>query len=111
MDTDEEADTAQAPWVSCMRTILLLREEMDARQKKRVSMGITIAHFPAVKTLEGFDFKAQPSVDAKQVRQAARALRLVRHLPSRFPRLVSRLRPDRAHRLRPVWPPRAPPCG
>ncbi|WP_304528739.1 ATP-binding protein [Archangium sp. Cb G35] len=38
----------------------LLREEMGAKQRKRISMGITIAHFPAVKTLEDFDFKAQP---------------------------------------------------
>ncbi|WP_284665152.1 ATP-binding protein [Myxococcus sp. SDU36] len=49
----------------------LLREEIGAKQKKRVSMGITIAHFPAVKTLEDFDFKAQPSVDSKLVRELA----------------------------------------
>jgi DNA replication protein DnaC len=49
----------------------LLREEMGAKQNKRVSMGITIAHFPAVKTLEDFDFKAQPSVDSKLVRELA----------------------------------------
>nr|WP_281255419.1 ATP-binding protein [Cystobacter ferrugineus] len=43
-----------------------------AKQSKRVSMGIiTIAHFPAVKTLEDFDFKAQPSVDQKLVRRGA----------------------------------------
>ena len=34
-------------------------------------MGIQIAHFPAVKTLEDFDFKFQPSVDAKLVRELA----------------------------------------
>lgn len=28
----------------------LLREEIDAKQKRRVSMGIKIAHFPVVKT-------------------------------------------------------------
>jgi len=49
----------------------LLREEMGAKQNKRVSMGIRIAHFPAVKTLEDFDFKAQPSVDSKLVRELA----------------------------------------
>ncbi len=49
----------------------LLREEMGAKQRKRVSMGITIAHFPAVKTLEDFDFKAQPLVDQKLVRELA----------------------------------------
>src|SRR6476659_7881099 len=49
----------------------LLREELDAKQKRRVSMGIKIAHFPVVKTLEEFDFKFQPSLDAKLVRELA----------------------------------------
>ncbi|MBK9071309.1 MAG: ATP-binding protein [Myxococcales bacterium] len=39
--------------------------------KKRVTMGIQIAHFPTVKTLADFDFKFQPSVDAKLVRELA----------------------------------------
>jgi len=30
----------------------LLGEELDAKQKKRVAMGIQIAHFPVVKTLD-----------------------------------------------------------
>jgi len=49
----------------------LLAEETEAKQKKRVAMGIQIAHFPAVKTLDDFDFKFQPSVDAKLVRELA----------------------------------------
>jgi DNA replication protein DnaC len=49
----------------------ILREEVGAKQRKRVAMGITIAHFPAVKTLEDFDFKFQPSVDQKLVRELA----------------------------------------
>lgn len=49
----------------------MLAEETEAKQKKRVAMGIQIAHFPAVKTLEDFDFKFQPSVDAKLVRELA----------------------------------------
>jgi DNA replication protein DnaC len=49
----------------------ILREEIDAKQKRRVSMGIKIAHFPVVKTLEEFDFKFQPSVDSKLVRELA----------------------------------------
>jgi DNA replication protein DnaC len=49
----------------------LLREELDAKQKRRVSMGIKIAHFPVVKTLEEFDFKFQPSLDAKLIRELA----------------------------------------
>jgi len=49
----------------------LLREEVDAKQRKRVAMGITIAHFPAVKTLDDFDFKFQPSVNQRLVRELA----------------------------------------
>jgi DNA replication protein DnaC len=49
----------------------VLREELDAKQKRRIAMGVKIAHFPVVKTLEEFDFKFQPSVDGKLVRELA----------------------------------------
>jgi len=49
----------------------LLSNEIEAKQKKRVAMGIQIAHFPVVKTLDDFDFKFQPSIDAKLVRELA----------------------------------------
>lgn len=49
----------------------LLGEEVDAKQKKRVAMGIQIAHFPSVKTLEEFEFKFQPSIDQRLVRELA----------------------------------------
>jgi len=49
----------------------ILGEETEAKQRKRVAMGIQIAHFPTVKTLEDFDFKFQPSVDQKLVRELA----------------------------------------
>ncbi|MFT3837948.1 MAG: IS21-like element helper ATPase IstB [Myxococcaceae bacterium] len=49
----------------------LLKTELEAKQRKRIAMGIQIAHFPAVKVLEDFDFKAQPSVDARLVRELA----------------------------------------
>ena len=35
----------------------LLAEETEAKQKMRVAMGIQIAHFPTIKTLEELDFK------------------------------------------------------
>jgi DNA replication protein DnaC len=34
-------------------------------------MGMSIAKFPFVRTLEGFDYDAQPSVDPKQIREIA----------------------------------------
>lgn len=49
----------------------VLCEELGSKQRKRVAMGIQIAHFPAIKTLEEFDFKFQPSVDQKLVRELA----------------------------------------
>jgi len=49
----------------------VLAAEVDSKQRKRVAMGIQIAHFPALKTLDDFDFRFQPSVDAKLVRELA----------------------------------------
>jgi DNA replication protein DnaC len=49
----------------------ILTEETEAKQRKRVAMGIQIAHFPTVKTLEEFEFKFQPSLDQKLVRELA----------------------------------------
>jgi DNA replication protein DnaC len=49
----------------------LLEEEVGSKQRKRVAMGIQIAHFPAIKTIEEFDFKFQPSIDQKLVRELA----------------------------------------
>ena len=48
----------------------MLGEEIEAKQRKRIAMGIQIAHFPTVKTLEDFDFKFQPSW-TKLVRELA----------------------------------------
>ena len=41
----------------------VLRQEVEAKQRTRVAMGLKIAHFPAVKTLDEFEFKFQPSID------------------------------------------------
>jgi DNA replication protein DnaC len=50
---------------------LLCEAEVAHREERRVQMGTSIAKFPFVRTLEGFDFAAQPSVDPKQVRELA----------------------------------------
>jgi DNA replication protein DnaC len=49
----------------------VLRQEVDAKQRTRVAMGLKIAHFPAVKTLDEFEFKFQPSIDQRLVRELA----------------------------------------
>jgi DNA replication protein DnaC len=49
----------------------LLRDEVDAKQRTRIAMGLQIAHFPAVKTLDDFEFEFQPSLDQRLVRELA----------------------------------------
>jgi len=49
----------------------VLGEEIASKQRKRISMHIKIAHSPTVKTMEEFDFKFQPSIDQKLVRELA----------------------------------------
>ena len=50
---------------------LLCEAEVAHREERRIQMGLGIAKFPYVRTLEGFDFAAQPSLDPKQVRDLA----------------------------------------
>jgi DNA replication protein DnaC len=49
----------------------VLRQEVEAKQRTRTTMGLKIAHFPTVKTLDEFDFKFQPSVDQRLIRELA----------------------------------------
>ena len=42
---------------------LLLAEELTLRQNRRVKMALMTARITAVKTLSGFDFAFQPSLD------------------------------------------------
>jgi DNA replication protein DnaC len=49
----------------------LLACEIDAKTHKHHQMRIAMARFPYQKTLENFDFKFQPSLDPKQVRELA----------------------------------------
>jgi DNA replication protein DnaC len=51
-----------------------------SRWRARLVLGLDprIAHFPAVRDLDGFDFSAQPSIDPRQIRELA-ACRWVAH--------------------------------
>src|SRR5208282_2882650 len=49
----------------------LLACEIDAKTHKHHQMRIAMARFPFQKTLESFDFKFQPSIDPKQIRELA----------------------------------------
>src|SRR6201997_5665652 len=49
----------------------LLALEVGAKTEKHHQMRITMARFPLQKTLESFDFKFQPSIDVKLMRELA----------------------------------------
>lgn len=49
-----------------------LSMEVDSRENKRLALGMSLAHFPRVCTLENFDFNCQASIDPAQIRDLAR---------------------------------------
>lgn len=49
----------------------LCEAEIARKDQRRIDMGTRIAKFPYVRTLDGFDHEAQPSVDPKQLRELA----------------------------------------
>lgn len=49
----------------------VVAEELSEKRGKRTEMGVRMARFPFVKTLEGFDFESQPSLDPKRIRELA----------------------------------------
>ena len=64
-----EAARGEPTYIDFLDT--LLGAELEAKKLKRIAMGVQIAHFPSMKLLEEFDFKAQPSLDARLVRELA----------------------------------------
>lgn len=47
----------------------MLQEEVACKQEKNIALRTTMARFPYLKNLESFDFKFQPSVDQKQIKE------------------------------------------
>lgn len=47
----------------------LCEQEVASKDERRIQMGTSIAKFPCVRSLEQFDFAAQPSLDPRQVRE------------------------------------------
>ena len=65
-------DEAARRELSLAETLALLCEaEVAHREERHIQLGLGIAKFPYVRTLEGFDFAAQPSLDPGQVRDLA----------------------------------------
>jgi DNA replication protein DnaC len=46
----------------------LLADEIAARQERSITVRTKLAHFPILKSLDSFDFDAQPSLDRKTVK-------------------------------------------
>ena len=50
---------------------LLCEREIARQDERRIEMALSIAKFPFVRDLAGFDFQAQPSLDPRRVRDLA----------------------------------------
>jgi DNA replication protein DnaC len=67
---DNLLDEAARRDLGLRETLYFLCEaEIQRKDQRRLAMGINIAKFPFVRTLEAFDYDAQPSVDAKQIEE------------------------------------------
>ena len=63
------SEAAKEQWTYLEFLDQILRREVDAKQGKRIRMGMQIAHFPCVRTIEAFDFAFQPSADERSIRE------------------------------------------
>lgn len=63
------SEAAKEEWTYLEFLDQILRREVDAKQGKRIRMGMQIAHFPCVRAIEGFDFAFQPTADERLIRE------------------------------------------
>lgn len=63
------SEAAKRQWTYLEFLDEVLGREVEAKQGKRIRMGMQIAHFPCIRTLEGFDFTFQPSADERLIRE------------------------------------------
>lgn len=69
---DALLDEAARQELNLRETLTFLCDaEIARKDQRRISMGTNIAKFPFIRTLDAFDFDAQPSVDPKQIREIA----------------------------------------
>lgn len=70
-------EAAKQGWTYVEFLDQLLATEIAARTERDIAMKTKLAHFPALKTLEQFDFGFQPTINERQVRELA-TLRFLR---------------------------------
>ncbi len=63
------SEAAKEKWTYLEFLDRILGREVDSKQGKWIQMGMQIAHFPCVRTIETFDFSFQPSVDERLIRE------------------------------------------
>ena len=69
---DSLLDTATRRKLTLLDTVKMLCEaEVARKDERRIQMASSIAKFPFVRTLDGFEFAAQPSLDSKLIRELA----------------------------------------
>ncbi|HEV3075521.1 MAG TPA: ATP-binding protein, partial [Thermoanaerobaculia bacterium] len=65
----QEAGKKELPYSDFLEE--LLGRELTAKQERHTAMKTSMARFPFHKTFESFDFKFQPSIDPKVIRELA----------------------------------------
>jgi DNA replication protein DnaC len=65
----EQAAKRDVPYSDFLDELLAL--EIRSKAEKHLTMRIAMARFPFQKTLDAFDFKFQPSIDPKVIRELA----------------------------------------
>ena len=69
---DSLLDTATRRKLTLLDTVKLLCEaEVARKDERRIQMASSIAKFPFVRTLDAFEFAAQPSLDRKLIHELA----------------------------------------
>jgi DNA replication protein DnaC len=62
---------AKEAWSYATLLAHVLREELTAREERRLAVATTMARFPFHKTLEQFDYAFQPSVEKRRIQELA----------------------------------------
>jgi DNA replication protein DnaC len=65
----QKPGTIQVPYTEFLDELLAL--EIRSKAEKHLAMRIAMARFPFQKTIDAFDFKFQPSIDPKVIRELA----------------------------------------
>src|SRR3954451_21792114 len=65
----QDASKREASYAELLQD--LLGRELSAKQDRHAAMKTTMARFPFQKSLESFDFKFQPSIEPKVIRELA----------------------------------------